>query len=57
MIVQRITFEKPVYIGPDEELSVKVVDNKTCVVTITRDDEAVSTEMGYTLTTQDTETG
>lgn len=49
MIVQRVTFEKPVYIGPDEELSVKVVDNEKCVVTITRGDVAASTEMGCTL--------
>lgn len=50
MIVQRVTFEQPVYIGPDEELSVKVVDNERCVVTITRGDEEVSAEMGCTVT-------
>lgn len=50
MIVQRITLEKPIYIGPAEELSVKVVDNQRCVVTITRGDEEVSADMGCTLT-------
>lgn len=49
MIIQRVTLDEPIYLLPNEKLSVTIVDKEKCVVTITRGDVSASAEMGCTV--------
>lgn len=49
MIIQRVTFEKPIHIAPEEEVSVRIIDARHCEVTIQHGQIKVSTVMGCTL--------